>query len=70
MPSPKDILGQISAGRVLDVATGGGGFVHFLLEGLDDYAASAPRGIPICKRAARSYVNAWRRWGSIPRRRW
>jgi len=36
-PTPKDILGQISGGRVLDVATGNGGFIHFLLEGLKDY---------------------------------
>lgn len=35
--TPKDILGQISGGRVLDVATGNGGFIHFLLEGLKDY---------------------------------
>lgn len=34
---PKDILGDISGGRVLDVATGGGGFIQFLLEGLKDY---------------------------------
>lgn len=38
MPEPKEILGHISADRVLDVATGGGGFIHFLIEGLNDYA--------------------------------
>jgi SAM-dependent methyltransferase len=32
--SPRDILGGVEGGRVLDVATGGGGFVHFLIEGL------------------------------------
>ena len=37
MPTPKDILGHISGGRVLDVATGSGGFIHFLLDGLKDY---------------------------------
>jgi SAM-dependent methyltransferase len=37
MTTPKDILGQISGGRVLDVATGNGGFIHFLREGLKDY---------------------------------
>ena len=37
MPTPQDILANIPAGRVLDVATGGGGFIHFLLEGLKDY---------------------------------
>jgi SAM-dependent methyltransferase len=37
MPTPQDILANIPAGRVLDVATGGGGFIHFLLEGLKDF---------------------------------
>jgi ubiquinone/menaquinone biosynthesis C-methylase UbiE len=37
MTTPKDILGQVHGGRVLDVATGAGGFIHFLLEGLQDY---------------------------------
>ena len=32
----RDILGGVNGGRVLDVATGGGGFVNFLIEGLDD----------------------------------
>src|SRR5665811_1141026 len=35
---PKRVLGDISGGRVLDVATGTGGFVRFLLEGLRDHA--------------------------------
>ena len=34
--TPRDILGGVSGGRTLDVATGGGGFVTFLVEGLDD----------------------------------
>jgi SAM-dependent methyltransferase len=33
----KNLIGHISGGRVLDVATGNGGFIHFLLEGLKDY---------------------------------
>jgi SAM-dependent methyltransferase len=37
MPTPQEILAHIPASRVLDVATGGGGFIHFLLEGLKDY---------------------------------
>jgi SAM-dependent methyltransferase len=37
MPTPKDILGQISGGRVLDLATGRGDFIHFLIDGLKDY---------------------------------
>ena len=36
MPTAQDILGALSAKRVLDVATGSGGFIHFLLEGLKD----------------------------------
>jgi SAM-dependent methyltransferase len=35
---PKRVLGDISGGRVLDVATGTGGFVRFLLDGLRDHA--------------------------------
>lgn len=38
MQTPKHILGHISGGRVLDLATGRGGFIHFLIEGLQDYA--------------------------------
>ena len=37
MPTPKEIIGHISSGRVPDVVTGSGGFIHFLLEGLKDY---------------------------------
>jgi SAM-dependent methyltransferase len=35
---PKLVLGDISGGRPLDVATGSGGFVRFLLDGLRDHA--------------------------------
>jgi SAM-dependent methyltransferase len=35
---PKAVLGDISGGRVLDVATGAGSFVRFLLDGLQDHA--------------------------------
>lgn len=34
MPTPTDILGHLPGGRVLDLATGSGSFIHFLLEGL------------------------------------
>jgi SAM-dependent methyltransferase len=34
---PRQLLGSLSGGRVLDVATGAGGFVHFLLDGLRDH---------------------------------
>ena len=33
----KDLISHISGGKVLDVATGNGGFIHFLAEGLKDY---------------------------------
>jgi len=33
----KELIGHISGGKALDVATGDGGFIHFLLEGLQDY---------------------------------
>ena len=34
---PKDLLGTVSGGRLLDVATGSGGFINFLIDGLQDY---------------------------------
>ena len=37
MAEPRELLGDRAGGRVLDVATGRGGFVHFLLEGLPSY---------------------------------
>ena len=38
MPTdPREVLGDISGGRVLDVATGTGDFVRFLLDGLRDH---------------------------------
>ena len=49
---PKAVLGHLSGGRVLDIATGAGGFVQFLLDGLRDHGeivgidANAERGEP------------------------
>ena len=37
MLRPKDIIGHLHGGRVLDVATGNGNFIHFLLDGLQDF---------------------------------
>jgi SAM-dependent methyltransferase len=37
MLTPKEILGHIAGGRVLDVATGNGSFIYFLMDGLKDY---------------------------------
>lgn len=37
MINPKEILANLSVSRILDVATGRGDFINFLLEGLPDY---------------------------------
>ncbi len=37
IPSAREVLGEIQGGRVLDVATGGGGFIGFLADGLAGY---------------------------------
>jgi SAM-dependent methyltransferase len=37
VPGPADVLGHIDGGRVLDVATGSGGFLPYLVEGLATY---------------------------------
>ena len=37
METAEDALSKLSGGYVLDVATGGGGFVNFLMENLKDY---------------------------------
>ena len=58
MLTPKDILGQISGGRVLDVATGTGGFIHFLLEGLKDYTEIL--GIDANERAAAAFAEGFK----------
>jgi hypothetical protein len=42
---PKQVLGDISGGRVLDVATGTGGFVRCLLDGLGRARVVFPRPI-------------------------
>jgi SAM-dependent methyltransferase len=34
---PEDFFGAISGGRILDVATGDGNFIHFLTDSLKDY---------------------------------
>ena len=58
MLSPTEILGNISGGRVLDVATGGGGFVHFLLDGLKDYDESI--GVDNNERGAAAFAEAFK----------
>ncbi len=58
MNTPKEIIGHISGGRVLDVATGSGGFIHFLLDGLKDYNEII--GIDTNERGAATFVEAFK----------
>jgi ubiquinone/menaquinone biosynthesis C-methylase UbiE len=58
MPDPKDILGSISGGHVLDVATGSGGFIHFLLAGLCDYSEII--GVDANPRVAEAFATAFK----------
>jgi len=58
MPTPQDILANISAARVLDVATGGGGFIYFLLEGLKDYTEII--GVDSNERAQAAFEEAFK----------
>ena len=58
MSDSKEILGGITAQRVLDVATGGGGFIHFLLEGLQD--CSEIIGVDNNERAAAGFAEAFK----------
>lgn len=58
MTTPRDCLGQISGGTVLDVATGSGNFVHFLLDGLKDYTAIT--GIDTSEKAATAFTEAFK----------
>ncbi len=57
MNEPHDILGSISGGRVLDVATGSGGFIHFLLAGLKDFSEII--GIDTNERNAEAFAKAF-----------
>jgi ubiquinone/menaquinone biosynthesis C-methylase UbiE len=57
MRTPQDILGQLPAGRVLDVATGNGAFIHFLLERLKGYTEII--GIDTSERAAAAFEAAF-----------
>lgn len=52
-PTPQEILGHLPGGRVLDVATGSGGFIQFLLTGLPAYAEII--GIDSNERAAAAF---------------
>jgi len=58
MITPQDILRQISVGRVLDVATGSGNFIHFLLEGLQAYTEII--GVDNNERAAATFTEVFK----------
>jgi SAM-dependent methyltransferase len=58
MIEPKDLIGHVPGGRVLDVATGSGGFIHFLLDGLKDYTEIT--GIDTNERAAAAFAEAFK----------
>ncbi len=58
MLTPKDILGQLPGGRVLDLATGGGSFIHFLLEGLPGFTEII--GVDNNERAAAAFAAAFK----------
>ena len=54
---PQDLLGALSGGRVLDVATGSGGFVHFLRAGLAGYSEII--GVDTSLRGAAAFASAF-----------
>ncbi len=54
---PKQLLGEINGGKVLDVATGGGGFIHFLMDGLKEYTEVT--GIDITEKSAAAFAQAF-----------
>ena len=58
MITPRQILGTLSGGRVLDVATGSGGFIHFLIEGLNDFDEII--GIDTTDRGAAAFAAAFK----------
>lgn len=57
MITPKDILGHLPGGRILDVATGSGSFIHFLLEGLPTYTEII--GLDVNERAAAAFATTF-----------
>lgn len=57
MDTIADILGNISGGKVLDVATGGGGFVHFLMDGLHDFDEIT--GIDLTEKAKTAFMESF-----------
>jgi ubiquinone/menaquinone biosynthesis C-methylase UbiE len=63
MTSPKDILGHIPGGRVLDVATGSGNFIGFLLEGLP--ACGEIIGIDTSEKGAAAFAENFKEYPTV-----
>lgn len=61
--NPEDILGTISGGRVLDIATGAGNFIHTLMDELKDYTEII--GVDNGKHAAAAFSEAFRKQKNI-----
>jgi SAM-dependent methyltransferase len=57
MPTPPEILGHLTSRQVLDLATGSGNFIHFLLEGLPPGAQIL--GVDANPRAAQAFAAAF-----------
>ena len=62
MNSSTDLIGHLPGGRILDVATGNGGFIHFLLDGLAAYTEII--GIDTNERSAASFAESFK---DVPR---
>ena len=58
MTTPKEILGSVCGGRVLDIATGNGQFIGFLAEGLSDYTEIV--GIDSSERSEQAFRTAFK----------
>ncbi len=63
MTTMNEILGAISGGRVLDVATGSGSFIDLLLEGMKDY--SDITGVDTNERAAAAFAGAFEAYPAV-----
>jgi ubiquinone/menaquinone biosynthesis C-methylase UbiE len=58
MPTPKELLACLPGGRILDVATGNGNFVSFLLEGLPAFDEIV--GIDTSEKAGTTFTDTFK----------
>jgi len=63
MITPRELLGQISASRLLDVATGSGNFIRFLLDGLNDYTEII--GVDNNERALATFTESFKEYPKV-----